>query len=95
MRIPAPGGSAAFPNPLGVASLGPVWSDLLLGTLTALTVAVPAAVVIVVAALVTRFRTGGPEVRQQVKWLAFALAVMLVSMLLGPAQGGGAERRGR
>src|SRR5262249_31665888 len=30
VHIPAPGGSLAFPNPLGVASLGPVWSDLLL-----------------------------------------------------------------
>jgi len=86
VRIPAPGGSAAFLNPLGVASLGPVWSDLLIGTLPALTVASLPLLVIAVAALVTRFRAGGPEVRQQVKWLAFALAVMLVSMLLGPAR---------
>jgi signal transduction histidine kinase len=86
VHIPAPGGSLAFPNPLGVASLGSVWSDLLLGTLTAFTVASLLLLVIVVAALVTRFRRGGPEVRQQVKWLAFAMAVFLVSMLLGPAR---------
>ena len=84
VRIPAPGGSVVFPNPLGVASLGPVWSGLLLGTLPALTVASLPLLAIAVAALVTRFRAGGPDVRQQVKWLAFALAVMLVSLLLGP-----------
>jgi hypothetical protein len=58
VRIPAPGGSAAFLNPLGVASLGPVWSDLLIGTLPALTVASLPLLVIAVAALVTRFRAG-------------------------------------
>jgi len=84
VRIPAPGGSVLFPNPLGVASLGPVWSGLLLGTLTALGLASTPLLAIVVAALVTRFRRGGPDVRQQVKWLAFALAVMLVAQLLGP-----------
>ena len=84
VRIPAPGGSVLFPNPLGVASLGPVWSGLLLGTLTALGLASLPLLAIVVAALVTRFRRGGPDVRQQVKWLAFALAVMLAAQLLGP-----------
>ena len=84
VRIPAPGGSVRFPNPLGVASLGPVWSGVLLGTLTALSLASLPLLAIVVAALVTRFRRGGPDVRQQVKWLAFALAVMLVAQLLGP-----------
>ena len=84
VRIPAPGGSVRFPNPLGVASLGPGWSGLLLGTLTALGVASLPLLAIVVAALVTRFRGGGADVRQQVKWLAFALAVMLVAQLIGP-----------
>jgi signal transduction histidine kinase len=84
VRIPAPGGSVLFPNPLGVAALGPVWSGLLLGTLTAAGLASLPLLAIVVAALVTRFRRGGPEVRQQVKWLAFALAVMLVAQLVGP-----------
>ena len=95
VRIPAPGGSAVFPNPLGVASLGPVWSDLLIGTLPALTVASLPLLVIAVAALVTRFRAGGPEVRQQVKWLAFALAVMLVVHASRASQGSGAKRRRR
>ena len=84
VRIPAPGGSVLFPNPLGIASLGPVWSGLLLGTLTALSLASLPLLAIVVAALVTRFRRGNPDVRQQVKWLAFALAVMLAAQLLGP-----------
>ncbi|MFY9846799.1 MAG: histidine kinase [Trebonia sp.] len=84
VRIPAPGGSVLFPNPLGVASLGPVWSGVLLGTLTALALASLPLLAIAVVALVTRFRRGGPDVRQQVKWLAFALAVMLVAQLLGP-----------
>jgi signal transduction histidine kinase len=84
VRIPAPGGSVRFPNPLGVASLGPVGSSLLLGTLTALGVASLPLLAIVVGALVARFRRGDPDVRQQVKWLAFALALMLVAQLLGP-----------
>jgi len=94
VRIPAPGGAVQFPNPLGVASLGPVGSDLLLGTLTALSLASLPLLAIVVAALVTRFRRGDRDVRQQVKWLAFALAVMIVAQLLGPlrdtASGGSA-----
>ncbi|HEY7260462.1 MAG TPA: sensor histidine kinase [Trebonia sp.] len=89
VRIPAPGGSVLFPNPLGVASLGPVWSGLLLGTLTALGVATLPLLAIVVAALVTRFRRGDPDVRQQVKWLAFALAVMLAAQLVGPLRDSG------
>ena len=48
-----------------------------------------------VAALVTRFRTGGREVRQQVKWLAFAMAVMLVAQLLGPVRDAATGERGR
>jgi len=84
VRIPAPGGSVLFPNPLGVASLGPVGSSLLLGTLTALGVASLPLLAIVVGALVARFRRGDPDVRQQVKWLAFALALMLVAQLIGP-----------
>jgi signal transduction histidine kinase len=84
--LPAPGGTVSFPNPLGVAALSPIWSNLLLGTLTAIGVASLPLLAIVVAALVTRFRRGGPEVRQQVKWLAFALAVMLVAQLLGPVR---------
>ena len=95
VRIPAPGGSVLFPNPLGVASLGPVWSGLLLGTLTALGLASLPLLAIVVAALVTRFRRGGLEVRQQVKWLAFALAVMLVAQLARAAQGHGHRRPGQ
>jgi signal transduction histidine kinase len=84
--LPAPGGSVSFPNSLGVTALSPIWSNLLLGTLTAIGVASLPLLAIVVAALVTRFHTGGPEVRQQVKWLAFALAVMLVAQLLGPVR---------
>jgi len=95
VRIPAPGGSVQFPNPLGVASLGPVGSDLLLGTLTAASLASLPLLAIVVAALVTRFRRGDRDVRQQVKWLAFALAVMIVAQLVGPlrdrAAGGSAS----
>ena len=95
VRIPAPGGSVQFPNPLGVASLGPVGSDLLLGTLTAASLASLPLLAIVVAALVTRFRRADRDVRQQVKWLAFALAVMIVAQLVGPlrdrAAGGSAS----
>lgn len=93
VALPAPGGvSVSFPNPLGVTSLGPVWSTLLVGTpngLTAISLPLFAAAVV---SLAVRFRAGGREVREQIKWLAFMMALMLAAQvvaLIGIATTGG------
>jgi signal transduction histidine kinase len=75
IALPAPGGdSLMVANPLGISSLGPVLSTVLIGTPDAagglLTVLLAAAIV----SLAVRFRTGGREVRQQIKWLMLAVA---------------------
>jgi signal transduction histidine kinase len=75
IALPAPGGdSLMVANPLGISALGPVLSTVLIGTPDAagglLTVLLAAAIV----SLAVRFRTGGREVRQQIKWLMLAVA---------------------
>ncbi len=89
VALPTPGGiSLTFQNPLGVKSLGPVLSTVLLGTLDglALLVAVPMAAAIV--SLVVRYRAGDRELRQQIKWLAFAAAAFFACQLAAMALGG-------
>jgi signal transduction histidine kinase len=80
VALPAPGGvSASFPNPLAVGSLGRVWSTVLIGTpngLAALSLPLFAAAVV---SLAVRFRAGRREVREQIKWLAFMMALMLAA----------------
>jgi signal transduction histidine kinase len=75
IALPAPGGASLnVANPLGTSSLGPVLSAV--GSLNAvgtlLTVLLAAAIV----SLVVRFRSGGREVRQQIKWLTLAVAAI-------------------
>ncbi|MEX2421236.1 MAG: hypothetical protein WD670_05395, partial [Actinomycetota bacterium] len=57
-------------NPFGVAALGSLISTVLVGSVWVTCLAVVASIV----ALVVRYRRGGPELRQQIKWLAFAAA---------------------
>jgi signal transduction histidine kinase len=59
-----------FPNPLGIERFGGAISTVLAGLAW---IDVLAAVACAVA-LVQRFRHGGPELRQQIKWLGFAAA---------------------
>jgi signal transduction histidine kinase len=74
--IPAPGGtSLRLPNPLGIASLRHAISTFLVYTTWALVIAIAAAFL----ALVVRYRSGTRELRQQVKWVAFAAALALLS----------------
>src|SRR5205823_10405627 len=69
----SPGGvSLTFPNPFGITSLGPVQSTLLLGTTTALTVFSVILFAMAATSLVVRYRSGGLDLRQQIKWVAFA-----------------------
>ena len=94
VQLPAPGGvSVSFPNPLGVTSLGPFWSAVLVGTANGLAVLALPLFAAAVVSLVVRFRAGGRDVRQQIKWVAFMMALMLASQvaaLLGLAAHGGA-----
>jgi signal transduction histidine kinase len=90
--LPAPGGeSLAFPNPLGISSLGPVLSTVLIGTLSSLGVLDTVLLAVAFASLVVRYRSGGPEVRQQIKWIALAavaVAVCQTAALLAIAASG-------
>jgi signal transduction histidine kinase len=73
MALPAPGGvSLVLENPLGVRSLGPVLSTVLIGTVTGLGVLATVLLAAAFVSLVIRYRSGGREVRQQIKWIALA-----------------------
>jgi signal transduction histidine kinase len=73
--VPAPGGAHKFPNPLGITSLADVLSAALVATVWLVVIAVGAAF----AAIVIRYRAGGPELRQQIKWVAFVAALTLLA----------------
>ena len=67
--LPAPGGvSLRYPNPFGIPGL----RNDVLGTVPGLGVVTAFAFVAAAAALVVRYRSGEPELRQQIKWVAFA-----------------------
>ncbi len=73
VAMPAPGGvSLTFPNPLAVRSLGPEVSTLLVGTLPSLTVVTVPLFAAAAAALMFRYRSSRPDLRQQIKWVAVA-----------------------
>jgi signal transduction histidine kinase len=76
--VPAPGGAHEFPNPLGIRSLADLLSAALVATVWTVVIAVGAAF----AAIVVRFRAGGQEQRQQIKWVAFVAALTLVANLI-------------
>ena len=78
VALPAPGGvSLTFPNPLGMPALR---FDTL-GTIPGLGVLTALVFVAAVAALVVRYRSGAPELRQQIKWVAFAAGAEVVSQV--------------
>ena len=78
--VPAPGGALRFQNPLGIASLASVISTVLVATVWVIVLTIGAAFV----ALVTRYRAGGTEQRQQIKWVAFVAALALLCSLIAP-----------
>jgi len=92
IALPAPGGaSLTVANPLGIESLGPVLSTLLPGTLNSLGVLDTVLLAGAFVSLVVRYRSGGREVRQQIKWItlaAVAFAVCQAAGLLGVAATG-------
>ena len=78
VELPAPGGvSLTFPNPLGIESFprDPV------GTIGDLTVASVVLFAVAAASLVVRYRSGEPDLRQQIKWLALVGGAFVVSQL--------------
>jgi hypothetical protein len=73
VALPAPGGvSLKFPNPFAIRSLGHGISRVLVGTLPSLSLFSVLLFAAAVVALVGRYRSGGPDLRQQIKWVAFA-----------------------
>jgi signal transduction histidine kinase len=97
VALPAPGGvSVTFPNPLGVRSLGPVLSSVLVGTPNALGVAALPFFAAGVASVVVRYRRGDRETRQQLKWVGLAFALQFaaqIAALIGLAAGAGLGAR--
>jgi signal transduction histidine kinase len=94
MALPAPGGdSLMVANPLGVSSLGPVLSAV--GSLNAAGVLLLVLLAAAIVSLVVRFRSGGREVRQQIKWLTLAVAAIaflqVAALLAMAATGTGAN----
>jgi signal transduction histidine kinase len=79
VALPAPGGvSLMISNPLGIPSQGPVLSTVLIGTLNGLGVLATVILAASFVSLAVRYRSGGREVRQQIKWIALAAAVAAV-----------------
>jgi signal transduction histidine kinase len=92
IALPAPGGaSLTVANPLGIESLGPVLSTVLPGTLSSLGVVGIVLLAGAFVSLAVRYRSGGREVRQQIKWITLAAAAFVVcqaAALLGAAATG-------
>ena len=83
VALSAPGGkSLVFENPLGIRSLGPVLSTVLIGTLNGLAVLATVILAAAFVSLAVRYRSGGREVRQQIKWIALAAAVVTACQLV-------------
>ncbi len=71
VALPAPGGtSLTFANPLGITSLGPALSTVLIGTFNGLAGLGAVLLAAAFVSLAVRYRPGGREVRQQIKWIA-------------------------
>ena len=82
IALPAPGGeSLMVANPLGIQSLGPVLSTVLIGTLNSWGVVNTVLLAAATVSLAVRYRSGGREVRKQIKWIMVAAVVFTVAQL--------------
>ena len=83
VALPAPGGiSLTFQNPLGVHSLPGILASVLIGTINDLWAVFIALMVVSIAALTIRYRSGSRELRQQIKWIAFTAAVAIACSIV-------------
>ena len=83
VALPAPGDtSMMFENPLGIRSLGPVLLTVLIGTINGLAVLGTVILAAAFVSLAVRYRSGRREVRQQIKWIALAAAVLTACQLV-------------
>jgi signal transduction histidine kinase len=81
--LPAPGGvSAAVQNPLGVRSLPWPLAAVLIGNINEVWFVFLALLAVSTVAIVVRYRAGGRELRQQVKWIAFTTAAAIGCSLI-------------
>ena len=91
VQLPAPGGvSLSVQNPLGVRSLPPPLATVLIGTISQAWFVFIALMAASTVAMTIRYRSGGRELRQQIKWITFTAAtaigcsvVVLVSTDIG------------
>ena len=84
IALPAPGGeSLMVANPLGIESLGPVLSTVLIGTLNSWGVVDTVLLAAATVSLAIRYRSGGRDVRKQIKWIMVAAVVFTVAQLAG------------
>jgi signal transduction histidine kinase len=82
IALPAPGGeSLMVANPLGIHSLGPVLSTVLIGTLDSLSALDTVLLAAATVSLAIRYRSGGREARKQIKWIMAAAVVLTVAQL--------------
>jgi signal transduction histidine kinase len=94
IALPAPSvGSASLlvANPLGISSMGPVLSAVLIGTLNGVAVLGTVLLAAAFVSLAVRYWSGGREVRQQIKWITLAAVAFVVcqaAALLGAAATG-------
>jgi signal transduction histidine kinase len=78
VALPAPGGvSLVYPNPFAIDAL----DGTNVGTLPGLGIVTIVAFGVAVAALIVRFRSGDTERRQQIKWVAFAAALFVLTQI--------------
>ena len=93
VALPAPGGvSLTVANPLGINSLAPALRTILIGTPNGLSVLFLVLLATSFLSLAVRYRSGGHELRQQIKWVAFTAAAAIVfsmAALLGIVANGG------
>jgi signal transduction histidine kinase len=78
VELPAPGGvSLQYPNPFAIDVLRGTG----LGTITGLEVIAILTFGVAMVALIVRFRSGDAERREQIKWVAFAAALFLITQV--------------
>ncbi|HEY3264535.1 MAG TPA: GAF domain-containing sensor histidine kinase, partial [Actinomycetota bacterium] len=78
LNLPAPGGAYHVPNPLGIRSGAGLISTVLVGTTWAIVISIASAF----AALVVRYRGGSRELREQIKWVGFVAALVLLCQVV-------------